>query len=212
MRVIVAPIVLAFPVQIPRGFVPLDLDADGTDLNHAGRPCPGYEPPYQPRWGGGFLAPRGPRKLAHRALDIMAAEGALVVAPTACSVREVALTPKGGHCLYLVDAAGWTWYMAHLASAPLVAEGAELEAGALVGYVGRTGNASYHVRRGRRGCPHLHVSLTRPAGSTLPVRVKRLLRLLASDEETGEKLRVSGEKVDLQPLLAGLYHAGGWRR
>ena len=199
-RVIVAPQVLAFPVQIPAGFVPFDLGADGTDLNAAGRPCPGYEPPYQPRWGGGFLAPRGPRKLAHRALDIMAAEGALVVAPTACRVREAADTPKGGYCLYLVDLAGWTWYMAHLAQRPTVSAGDELEAGALVGHVGRTGNASYHTRRGRRGCPHLHVSLTRPVGSTRPVLT-----------DAGEKLRVSGEKVDPLPLLEDLYLAGGWR-
>jgi hypothetical protein len=33
---ILGPIVTAFPVQIPAGFAPSDVDGDGADLNAAG--------------------------------------------------------------------------------------------------------------------------------------------------------------------------------
>lgn len=197
--------VVAFPVQIPAGFAPTDCDGDGDDKGPTGKVCAGYDAAsgYRPRWGGGFDAPRGPQRLAHRAIDIMAAEGALVVAPSTCVVLAAATSPKGGHHVYLRDLGGWVWYMAHMRDVPLVVDGAELVAGDVVGYVGRTGNAVRKTAAGLRGCPHLHLSLTVPRGVRLP------RRLLGPD---GQPVARRGEKVDPVPYLRPVYDAGGWRR
>jgi len=201
---VIGPVVTAFPVQIPLGFHPSDVDKDGDDVNAAGKRCPGYDPPdYRPRWGGGFDAPRGPKKLAHRAIDIMAAEGALIVPPGPAEVLRVELTEKGGNCLYLRDERGWVWYFGHMRDRPFVDPGAIVDpATTVLGYVGRTGNAvrTYHTARGdlKRGCPHLHASLTRPAGSSA-----KAIRAVAA---------VRAEKVDPVPFLAPVYDASGWKR
>lgn len=163
----------AFPVVIPSGFVPEVTDA----VNSAHRPCPCQQAPYKPKWGGGFTAPRGPKKLKHHAIDIMGPVGALIVAPAAGLVSKVDHTPKGGHCLYLKDERGYTWYFAHLNADPLVFPGDRVEVGQQIGYLGRSGNASRTRRDGSvYGCPHLHMSLTSP----------------------------TGRKADPAPLLAGL--------
>lgn len=197
------PIVECFPVQIPEGFKPTDVDGDGDDRGSSGKVCPGYDAAraYRPTWGGGFDAPRGPKQLAHRAIDIMAAEGAHVVAPGPCVVTRVELTPNGGNCLYLRDPNGWTWYMGHLRDVPLVVVGEQLAAGAHLGYVGRTGNAVRITAQGRRGCPHLHASLEVPRGLRLGARV------LGPD---GVPVARRGEKVDIVPFLQPFY-ADGWR-
>lgn len=193
------PVVDAFPVRIPRAFAPSDVDGDGVDLGPTGRECPGYGGDHRPRWGGGFMAPRGPQQLAHRAIDIMAAEGAHVVAPSSCVVQATGSSPKGGHHAYLCDRAGWVWYLAHMRDVLQLVAGAELEPGALVGYVGRTGNAVRITREGLRGCPHLHLSLTAPKG---------IARLRGPD---GAIVLRRGSKFDPVPFLRPLYDAGGWR-
>lgn len=193
------PVVLRFPVLIPRGFAPSDVDADSIDLGPTGRECPGYGGDHRPRWGGGFDAPRGPQKLAHRAIDIMAAEGAHVVAPSSCVVQTAAHSPKGGNHVFLVGPGGWIWYFAHMRDVPSVVAGAELVAGDLVGYVGRTGNAVRLTHDGLRGCPHLHLSLTAPRGVT---------KLRGFD---GQPVARRGDKVDPVPFLRPSYDAGGWR-
>lgn len=192
------PVVLAFPVQIPPGFAPSDLDADGVDLGPAGKPCAGYGGDFRPRWGGGFDAPRGPQGLAHRAIDIMAAEGALVVAPATGVVRSAGWSEKGGWHVFLDAADRWVWYLAHLRDEPLVRTSERVEAGATLGYVGRSGNAVRKTREGLRGCPHLHLSLTAP----------HWRRVLGPD---GQPVARRGEKVDAVPFLRPLYEAGGWR-
>lgn len=199
----IRPVVSHFPVLIPLGFAPTDLDADGVDLGPTGRPCAGYDAAsgYRPRWGGGFRAERGPKRLAHRALDIMAAEGAHVVAPADVVVTAAGSSAKGGHHAYLRDRGGWIWYFAHLRDAPLVSLDQSVRAGELIGYVGRTGNAVRRTREGLRGCPHLHLSLTAPKG----VRPRDV-----RDPE-GRPVDFLGNKVDPVPFLAALYEAGGWR-
>lgn len=197
------PIVLAFPVQVPVGFVPTDCDGDGDDLGPTGKVCAGYDAPeYRPRWGGGFDAPRGPQRLAHRAVDIMAAEGCLVVAPAPCRVVSAGSSPKGGNHVFLQDPNGWVWYFAHMRDAPLVLAGQHLAPGDQVGFVGRTGNAVRRTKTGLRGCPHLHLSLTVPRGVKLP-------RPLMFQDKPVQR---NGEKVDPVPFLRPHYTAGGWRR
>ena len=130
----------------------------------------------------------------------MAAEGAYVVAPTSGTVPlEVTVgrarrpgagtSAKGGHYLFLVDDHGWEYYFSHLRDAPKVSPGDGVTAGELLGYVGRSGNASRKYRDGSiRGCPHLHLRV-------------------------GKQLYRPGlaRKYDVLPLLRPLYDAGGWR-
>jgi murein DD-endopeptidase MepM/ murein hydrolase activator NlpD len=197
------PEIVCFPVVIPAGFSPSDIDADGDDRGPSGKVCPGYDAAsgYRPRWGGGFRAVRGPQQLAHRAIDIMAAEGALVVAIADCEVVSAGESPKGGHHAFLRDRRGWVWYMAHMRDPLALVAGQALRAGELVGIVGRTGNAVRRTREGLRGCPHLHLSLTRP----------RTLRGRDVRTAAGAAVDFLGEKSDPVPFLAPVYEAGGWK-
>lgn len=185
--------VVSFPVQIPKGFVPSDFDCDGDDIGSSGKVCPGFNPAdgYRPRWGGGFRAVRGAG--IHRGLDIMAAEGALVCAPANCTVISEGESPKGGHHIYLQDEKGFVWYFSHLREKSHTPEGAKLLAGDVCGYVGRTGNARYRTKKGLRGCPHLHLSLT------VPKSYKRR-----------KDIDQNGTKIDPLPILRPLYE--GWKQ
>jgi murein DD-endopeptidase MepM/ murein hydrolase activator NlpD len=169
-----------FPVVIPPGFEPLELCYRGKKF------CPGQDAPeYKPRWGGGFHAPRGPSKTPHRAVDIMAAIGADVLAVDDGVVQErwkykgdvrpgAGLSPKGGYYVRIRHSWGVSYY-AHLHGAPLVQPGDRVSAGQKLGVVGRSGNA-------KPGCPHLHLSI-----------------------QVGPRL------VDPVPLLLPLYQAGQWK-
>jgi murein DD-endopeptidase MepM/ murein hydrolase activator NlpD len=204
----------AFPVQIPPGFAPSDSEGDGVDKNSAGKTCPGYDPPYRPRWGGGMRAKRGEH--FHAALDIMAAEGA-DVRSIGAGVVAVTWVPgagrrdpgagtsvKGGNYVVVETADGWRWYYAHLRDAPLVRPGQTVAAGELLGYLGRTGNAVRTVRRRdgtsyRYGCPHLHLACT-------------ALNAANASRAAAAGIDVIGRKVDPLALLRPLYDAGGWQR
>lgn len=160
----------AFPVKIPKGFMPRRI------VVRQGRKCKGQEAPFKPLWGGGMLAPRGPSRSPHNALDIMCAVGALI-----CAVDdgEVMTTwryqgtnrPGAGHS----SKGGWyvrlrhswgTSYYAHLDEEPLVRPGQRVKAGEVLGYAGTSGNAT-------GGCPHLHIGLQDNHGK--PVDPKLLL-------------------------------------
>lgn len=211
------PIIECFPVQIPASFQPTDSEHDGVDQNSSGKKCPGQSGDFKPSWGGGMRAgrvrtqPDGTRKtLLHCAIDIMAAEGAEVRAigpgkvartwkPGANRIDPGAgWSDKGGNYVVL-EQGGWRWYFAHLRDKPLVRPGDAIEAGQLLGYLGRTGNAVRKRRDGTRyGCPHLHLSLTATE-----------LRLRAVARSHG--IEVIGNKADPAPLLKPLFDAGGWR-
>ncbi len=91
--------------------------------------------------------------------------GAEIVAPCAGTIQDVLETPKGGHCLYLRSEDGHVFYFAHLHSKPVVEKGDSVEAGQLLGLLGRTGNATRTRRNGSKyGCAHAHISLTSPRG------------------------------------------------
>jgi murein DD-endopeptidase MepM/ murein hydrolase activator NlpD len=203
-----------FPVVIPPNFEPSDSEGDGVDLRADGRPCPCQKAPYKPAFGGGFKAMRG--KHEHRALDIMAAEGAHVVSPCDGVVPEKVSIRfdgkpgphpgagqgiKAGHYVCVLGDLGQLWYMSHLRDAPLVKPGERVRAGQHLGFVGRTGNA-VRVYRGpkgeqRRGCPHLHIALT---VLSVPPGVIRELRK--------KGITVAGGKVDIVPLLKPLFEQG----
>jgi murein DD-endopeptidase MepM/ murein hydrolase activator NlpD len=203
-------------VYVPAGFVPSDVDFDGVDENSAGKTCPGYDPSkqYRPSWGGGFRAVRvrDGKQLFHRALDVMAAEGAVLRAVSDCYVvaswvpRAGELAPgagfsaKGGNYVVLVDDAGWRWYYAHMRDLPLVQPGDRVMAGQQVGYVGRTGNARRTVHKADGtsyfyGCPHLHVSLTVPPGTMGPYL----------NPVGGTPVDRDGDKVDVKPFYEPVF-------
>jgi murein DD-endopeptidase MepM/ murein hydrolase activator NlpD len=90
----------------------------------------------------------------HRATDILATHGTPVVAATAGKLLRLSNNPLGGITIYMLDAnARFLYYYAHLDRyADQLKAGATVEQGQLLGYVGKTGNASV---------PHLHFQAMR---------------------------------------------------
>lgn len=90
----------------------------------------------------------------HDAIDIMAPRGTPVVSAAAGTVEKLFRSDQGGNTVYVRSAdRRLIYYYAHLdAYAPGLAEGQVLPAGAPVGTVGFSGNAS-------PGAPHLHFAI-----------------------------------------------------
>jgi len=109
-------------------------------------------------YGDWFGADRGGQ--GHKAQDIFAAEGSLVVAPVAGRITSVRddTAGHGGYNLKLKGQNGLTYYMAHLLYLPIVRVGQTVEPGTHLGQVGRTGNAT-HL------CPHLHLGCKNASGT-----------------------------------------------
>jgi murein DD-endopeptidase MepM/ murein hydrolase activator NlpD len=93
-----------------------------------------------PRSGGRF----------HEGVDMIASRGTPVVAVYDGTVLRMRTSTLGGLTVWLRDRNGDEYYYAHLDGyAPDVAEGATVESGRVLGYVGSTGNAPDYL-------PHLH--------------------------------------------------------
>lgn len=91
----------------------------------------------------------------HDAIDIMAPDGTAVLAAAPGTIEKLFFSPGGGGIsAYLrSDDKRWTYYYAHLnAYAPGITEGRKVPRGALIGFVGHTGNASPDG-------PHLHFAI-----------------------------------------------------
>jgi murein DD-endopeptidase MepM/ murein hydrolase activator NlpD len=103
-----------------------------------------------------FGEPRGAGTRLHRAVDIMAPRGTPVHAVERGTVARLDSSAAGGISVYQFDPDGrYCYYYAHLhAYAPGLKEGAKVERGQLLGYVGTTGNAP-------RAVPHLHFAIYR---------------------------------------------------
>lgn len=97
-----------------------------------------------------------PSGMLHHAQDVMAAEGALVVAARGGVVTSTGFGDKGGNFAYVRDDDGFTHYYAHMLKPARVSRGQRVSAGHVLGYVGRTGNAT-------SACPHLHYATKNPA-------------------------------------------------
>ena len=106
-----------------------------------------------------FTAPRGTARV-HNAVDIMAPRGTPVLAVADGAIRQLGTRGAGGIAVYQVDASGhYAYYYAHLDRlAPGLAEGQDVRAGDVLGYVGTTGNAP-------PGAPHLHFAVYDVAGA-----------------------------------------------
>ena len=101
-----------------------------------------------------FHETRGGRE--HRALDIMAARGTPVLAVEDGRIAKLFRSVLGGITIYQYDPSErFAYYYAHLDRyAEGLAEGAAVQRGQVIGYVGSTGNAPAHA-------PHLHFTIFR---------------------------------------------------
>ena len=92
----------------------------------------------------------------HNALDIMAARNTPAVAATAGSILKLHSSAAGGLTIYMSDKTGrFVLMYGHLDSfRPGLKEGSEVKKGAIIGFVGSTGNANVLA-------PHLHFQVTR---------------------------------------------------
>ncbi len=125
-----------------------------------------------------FTQARAGGARVHDAIDIMAGEGTAVVSSAPGTVEKLFFSPGGGGISAYVrsDDGRWCYYYAHLNSYALgLREGQKLARGALIGFVGHTGNASPDG-------PHLHFAINRM--------------------QAGEKWH-QGRPINPYPLLAG---------
>jgi murein DD-endopeptidase MepM/ murein hydrolase activator NlpD len=125
-----------------------------------------------------FTQARAGGARVHDAIDIMAPNGTPVVTAAPGMVEKLYYSDGGGGVSAYIrsDDKRWIYYYAHLDSySPGLAEGQRLPRGALVGFVGSTGNASPDG-------PHLHFAIHR----------------MGSGEDWHE-----GTPVNPYPLLAG---------
>lgn len=104
----------------------------------------------------------------HQGADIFAAHGTPLIATENGVLKKVGTAGLGGLRLWLVGESGNEYYYAHLAGfASGIADGRQVKAGEVVGFVGDTGNA-------RGTPPHLHFEIH--PGGVGPVNPYPLLR------------------------------------
>lgn len=95
-----------------------------------------------------FGAARDGGARSHEGLDIMAPEGREVLAITSGKIDTKKWNNLGGNTLWLAGDDGMIYYYAHLQGyRDGINEGVRVKGGEVLGYVGKTGNAS---------TPHLH--------------------------------------------------------
>ncbi len=89
----------------------------------------------------------------HHGEDIFAPAGTPLLAVADGTLHTIGFNKIGGYRLWLRDTAGNEFYYAHLSAySPLAVEGRGVEAGAVIGFVGDTGDAD-------GGAPHLHFEI-----------------------------------------------------
>ena len=106
-----------------------------------------------------FTAARGGGTRVHDAIDNMAGEGRPVIAAAPGTVEKLFFSKGGGGITIYIRSndQAWTYYYAHLSAyAPGLTEGQHVARGALIGFVGHTGDASPDG-------PHLHFAINHMA-------------------------------------------------
>jgi murein DD-endopeptidase MepM/ murein hydrolase activator NlpD len=158
----------------PPAQVPPAPKVEGGSSSKAPEPTPGFPPVRQPPGitpkltAGGYVFPvYGPSSFAdtfgalrgdissgwHHGDDIFAPLGAPLLAVASGTLFSVGWNKVGGNRLWLRDGQGNLFYYAHLSAfSPLAVNGSKVNAGAVVGFVGNTGDA--------QGTPfHLHFEI-----------------------------------------------------
>ncbi|HEY5800770.1 MAG TPA: M23 family metallopeptidase [Burkholderiaceae bacterium] len=107
-----------------------------------------------------WRAPRGASR-KHEGIDIFARRGTPVLAATEGIVLRTGLTRLGGKVVWVLGPGGQRHYYAHLDRYGDVGAGQRVDAGAVLGYVGTTGNAAGTP-------PHLHYGIYTLQGAVDP--------------------------------------------
>jgi peptidoglycan LD-endopeptidase LytH len=120
----------------------------------------------------------------HRATDIMATRGSVIVAASPGKILRLSRSPLGGITIYQLDDNGrFLYYYAHLDHyAEQLSVGQHVAQGDVLGYVGSSGNAD-------PGAPHLHFQAMRWDASRrdywngAPVDVRPFFQLIGQERE-----------------------------
>jgi murein DD-endopeptidase MepM/ murein hydrolase activator NlpD len=137
------PLPQAQPLTLPRRPAPtvlLPADAAGYVF-----PVYGHDVSFTDTYG----APRSDTGW-HHGNDIFAPLGTPILAVADGTLSKVGVNALGGNRLWLTDQRGNSFYYAHLSAfAPVAVDGAKVQAGQVIGFVGNTGDAVTTP-------PHLH--------------------------------------------------------
>lgn len=98
---------------------------------------------------------------SHEGIDIFAARRTPVRSTTPGIVARRGENPLGGRTVTVLGPGGWRHYYAHLQAYGGYAEGERVERGAVIGFVGTSGNAP-------PGAPHLHYTIYTREGPRNP--------------------------------------------
>lgn len=106
-------------------------------------------------------ADRDGGKRRHEGIDIFARRGTPVRATTEGIVTRVGHNRLGGNVVWVLGPGGWRHYYAHLDSFAHIRAGERLQPGAMLGFVGNSGNA-------KGTPPHLHYGIYDRRGARNP--------------------------------------------
>lgn len=97
----------------------------------------------------------------HEGIDLFAPKGTPVRSATEGFISRVGTNKLGGKVVWVLGPAGQRHYYAHLDGYAHIRAGQRVQAGALLGFVGNTGNA-------RHTPPHLHYGIYGTSGAINP--------------------------------------------
>jgi peptidoglycan LD-endopeptidase LytH len=141
--------------EVPTEFLPIPVDhVPGSALRNS------------------WHAPRDTRR-RHEGVDIFASRGTPVRSTTRGVVSRIGTNNLGGNVVWVLGPGGNRHYYAHLDQAANIRTGQRIDAGALLGFVGNTGNAKHTP-------PHLHYGIYTRTG---PINPFPLLRPKGSGNE-----------------------------
>ena len=135
---------------------------------------------------------------SHEGLDIMAPRGAPVVTPTDAVVIRIGEGDSAGNYVYTANPGGETFAYMHLDEIAEIDEGDELDKGALIGYVGDTGNA-------KGGVTHLHFEIRNRNATDPYPRLTRIFPLADKMEYLEEILDNADSEKELAELMVIMY-------
>jgi murein DD-endopeptidase MepM/ murein hydrolase activator NlpD len=97
----------------------------------------------------------------HEGIDLFAPKGTPVRATTEGIIRRISTSKLGGKVVWVLGPAGQRHYYAHLDGYAYIRTGQRIQKGAVLGYVGNTGNARYTPS-------HLHYGIYGASGAINP--------------------------------------------